>query len=197
MLGGHSGIYNQRSHEKHLPAPVFQLSNNQVALLLRHLWATDGTVFIGKNIKNPSPRLAFSTNSERLANEVALLLLRFGIVARIGTVQQGQYRPMYPGRYFGKRQSTAIFRARGDIWRKRKYRAGHQAIPSPTHQQHQYGHHPHRNIRPGKSKMREKGISQRKMASMRETAYGGGPTSNFRLQETPSPGMPTCWKTGS
>ncbi len=38
------GIFGQRSHEKRIPAAVFRLSNAQIAQLLRHLWATDGSI---------------------------------------------------------------------------------------------------------------------------------------------------------
>ncbi|HXA60443.1 MAG TPA: replicative DNA helicase, partial [Streptosporangiaceae bacterium] len=39
------GLFGLRSHEKFVPAPVFRLPKEQVALFLRHLWATDGCVF--------------------------------------------------------------------------------------------------------------------------------------------------------
>ena len=42
------GIFGQRSHQKRVPAAAFRLPNDQIALLLRHLWATDGTVWIGE-----------------------------------------------------------------------------------------------------------------------------------------------------
>ncbi len=42
------GIFGQRSHEKRLPDDVFRLSNRQVALLLQHLWATDGCIALRK-----------------------------------------------------------------------------------------------------------------------------------------------------
>lgn len=73
------GIFGQRSHEKYLPLGVFQLSNKQLALFLRHLWATDGSVHVGKE----KPRIYFTTASELLIRDVAALLLRFGIIARI------------------------------------------------------------------------------------------------------------------
>ena len=39
-----SGLFGKRSHEKFVPQEVFALPNDQVALFLRHLWATDGSV---------------------------------------------------------------------------------------------------------------------------------------------------------
>ena len=89
------GIYGQRSHEKHLPAEVFSLDEEQIACLLRHLWATDGSVTMRKAGQRGAPRIYFSTCSRRLADDVAALLLRLAIVARIRTVHSAKGRPMY------------------------------------------------------------------------------------------------------
>src|SRR5581483_1446993 len=80
------GIYGQRSLEKRVPEAVFKLSNRQVALFLRHLWATDGTI----SVNTPGRRrgghgVHFSTCSRGLADDVAALLQRLGIIARIQT----------------------------------------------------------------------------------------------------------------
>ncbi|HSY04497.1 MAG TPA: replicative DNA helicase [Steroidobacteraceae bacterium] len=90
------GIFGQRSHQKHLPPAVFSLPQNQIALLLRHLWATEGTIAV----RNTEPRggghgVTFTTCSRRLADDVAALLLRLSIVARIHTVKSGNYRAIY------------------------------------------------------------------------------------------------------
>ena len=39
------GLFGLRSHEKFVPAPLFSVPREQVALFLRHLWATDGCVW--------------------------------------------------------------------------------------------------------------------------------------------------------
>jgi len=80
------GIYGQRSHEKRLPEQVFTLANDQIALLLQHLWATDGSVVVPPPGSRSAPRVYFSTCIPVLAQEVASLLLRLGIVARLRTV---------------------------------------------------------------------------------------------------------------
>jgi replicative DNA helicase len=77
------GIYGHRSNEKRLPEQVFTLGVDQIALLLRHLWATDGSVFVRPPGERGPPRVIFSTCSARLARDVAALLLRLGIVARL------------------------------------------------------------------------------------------------------------------
>jgi replicative DNA helicase len=89
------GIFGQRSHEKRLPAAVFTLADAQIALLLRHLWATDGSVTLRKPKARGGPRVYFSTVSAILAHDVAALLLRLGIVARIRTVHTTSGRPTY------------------------------------------------------------------------------------------------------
>jgi replicative DNA helicase len=90
------GIFGQRSHQKHLPAEVFSLADDQVACLLRHLWATDGSVTLRTSGVRPSPRIYYSTCSRRLAFDVAALLMRLGIVARLRTVITAKAaRPQY------------------------------------------------------------------------------------------------------
>jgi replicative DNA helicase len=87
------GLFGCRGHEKHVPREVFGFSSEQVALFLRHLWATDGHISVRRNRGRESVAIHYSTNSRRLADDVAALLLRFGIVTRIKTTQKGAYRP--------------------------------------------------------------------------------------------------------
>ncbi len=89
------GIFGQRSHEKRLPSAVFTLANDQIALLLCHLWATDGTIVPRKPGQRGSHGVSFSTCSRGLTEDVAALLLRLGIVARTHTVTSGHARPLY------------------------------------------------------------------------------------------------------
>jgi replicative DNA helicase len=89
------GIFGQRSHQKRLPQDVFRLANDQVALLLRHLWATDGSITLRKAGTRGSHRVYFATCSEALARDVMALLLRLEIVARLKTVHSLQGRPVF------------------------------------------------------------------------------------------------------
>ena len=88
------GVFNQRSYEKHIPPGIFSLKNRQIALLLKHLWATDGVISIREREKREGT-IHYTTNSGKLAFDVAALLLRFSIVARIITVQRKTYRPTF------------------------------------------------------------------------------------------------------
>ena len=91
------GIFNQRSHQKRVPSEVFQLANDQIALFLRHLWATDGCIWTStRTDRMPRARVFLSTNSRGLSQDVATLFLRFGIVARIRTTKQSKYKPVHP-----------------------------------------------------------------------------------------------------
>jgi replicative DNA helicase len=87
------GLYGLRSHEKFIPAGVFSLADSQVALFLRHLWATDGSVTVNRNGR--AGRIYYGSTSRRLIEDVANLLRRFSINARIRQVTQGPYRPQY------------------------------------------------------------------------------------------------------
>jgi replicative DNA helicase len=89
---GTMGLYGRRSHEKFVPARVFALPDEQIALFLRHLWATDGSV---TTPGAGSVRIYYSTTSRRLASDVQQLLLRLDLRARVRKVQNGRHRPGY------------------------------------------------------------------------------------------------------
>jgi replicative DNA helicase len=89
------GIFGQRSHLKRVPDAAFRLSNRQVALLLRHLWATDGCIHVRRAGSRGGHSVFFASCSRGLAEDVAALLLRLDIVARIATVPQKSGRSLY------------------------------------------------------------------------------------------------------
>ncbi len=96
-------LYGKRSHEKFIPAQVFSLSNKQVRLFLRHLWATDGSVTASKT----GVRIYYASSSRRLALDVQTLLLRLDIRARVRTVR-GKLRPMWTVDVTGAQQRQAF-----------------------------------------------------------------------------------------
>jgi replicative DNA helicase len=106
------GIFGQRSHQKHLPAEVFALANSQIALFLRHLWATDGTIAPRKTGRG-GHGVSFSTCSRRLADDVAALLLRLGIGSRTQTVREGNSRSIYMVGVSGSESRRTFFREVG------------------------------------------------------------------------------------
>jgi replicative DNA helicase len=87
------GLFGKRSHEKFIPEQVFSLPKAQIALFLKHLWATDGSITITKNQRGG--HIYYASTSRRLADDVARLLLRFGINARIAVARKNGYRDGY------------------------------------------------------------------------------------------------------
>ena len=85
------GIENLRSYDKHLPAVLYLANRAETAVFLRHLWATDGNVTVGG--PTTAPKVYYATSSRSLADGVAVLLSRFGIIARIREVNKAGYRP--------------------------------------------------------------------------------------------------------
>ncbi|WP_211254693.1 replicative DNA helicase [Knoellia aerolata] len=87
------GLFGARSHEKFVPADVFTLPKEQIALFLRHLWATDGSVTVLKNGRGG--RVYYASTSRRLVDDVSRLLLRFGIQTRVRVTKKPGYRDGY------------------------------------------------------------------------------------------------------
>lgn len=168
------GIYNQRSYQKNIPEIVFRFSNAKVAILLRHLWATDGCIYVSKNRSNV---IHYSTNSRTLAHDVAVLLLRFGIVARIKTVHKKQYKPNHMVVISGAASQRIFLREIGAF--------GPRCVQAIALEQALQGVVANTNVDTLPQKlfervrllMCEQNISQRRMANMRGTAYGG--TAHF------------------
>ena len=89
------GIEDRRSYEKRIPDVLHSASNAEIAVFLRHLWATDGSVTVPKPGSSTAPEVYYATTSRELAAGVMRLLSRFGIIARTTTVRKAGYRPGY------------------------------------------------------------------------------------------------------
>ena len=87
------GIEDLRAPEKRLPAAMYAASDAEICLFLRHLWATDGCVWLPHDT-SPA-KVYYASSSRELAYGVAHLLARLGIIARIRQVQKAGYRPNY------------------------------------------------------------------------------------------------------
>jgi replicative DNA helicase len=77
------GLFGLRSHEKFIPKEIFSLPRPKLALFLRHLWATGGSVTVAGS---GFVRVYYGSSSEQLARDLQSLLLRFGIRARLRAV---------------------------------------------------------------------------------------------------------------
>ncbi len=93
------GLFGLRSFEKFVPQQVFALPTDQVALFLRHLWATDGSVHW--DVKQRQGRIYYASTSRRLVDDTMQLLLRLGINSRIYRARKAGYRDSWHLRIFG------------------------------------------------------------------------------------------------
>ncbi|MBT9317058.1 replicative DNA helicase [Leptothoe spongobia] len=172
------GIFNQRSADKHIPAEIFQLPDHQIALLLKHLWATDGCIsnYHHPNGKKYKASIFFSTVSEQLARDVMALLLRLHIASKMRWTKSNCYEVHIYGKNhqlkfldqvgaFGPRVKPAIA-AKAELLRRGKANPNRDTLPIQVFDL-------------VKQKMKEQGISQRQMAALRGTSYGG--SSHFKF----------------
>ncbi len=102
------GLFGLRSHEKFVPDAVFSLPDEQVALFLRHLWATDGCVWWDERLN--IGRIYYASTSRRLAEDVARLLLRFGVLTRLKPTTKGSYRTCWQLHIFGVENQMTFLR---------------------------------------------------------------------------------------
>lgn len=173
------GIFDQRSHEKQLPAEVFRFSNRQCSLLLRHLWATDGTINLRTHGQKTMGSVSFTTASRRLAEDVAALLLRLGIVARIVRVVQGSYRPWFMTLVSGAPAQQRFLDTVGAFGPKREAAERLQAWLSTVTTNTNVDTLPNEIFRHVRNVMAAVGISHRQMARLRGTSYGGSSHFSF------------------
>ncbi|MGH8868732.1 MAG: replicative DNA helicase [Actinomycetes bacterium] len=87
------GLFGLRPHEKFVPEGIFGLPKEQVALFLRHLWATDGS--IRWDPVHGQARIYYASTSKPLVDGVAQLLLRLGVMSRVKCVRKHGYRNGY------------------------------------------------------------------------------------------------------
>jgi replicative DNA helicase len=173
------GIFGQRSDQKRLPREVFRLPNRQLAILLQHLWATDGSISVSKPTRHGGHSVYYATNSIGLAGDVAALLLRFGIVTRTYEVEEDGYLPGYQVNVSGTEAQQRFLDQIGAF--------GPRVEPAAALAEAIIGIEPNTNVdtvprevfASVKARMREKSITQRAMAAMRGTSYGGNAHFKF------------------
>ncbi len=86
------GIEDLRSYEKRIPAILYSASDREIALFLRHLWGADGSARPGGS---SAPKACYAASGRALADGVARLLARLGIIARIRRTEEADHRPGY------------------------------------------------------------------------------------------------------
>src|SRR5665213_534715 len=167
------GIFGQRSHDKRVPDELFGLCNVDIAMFVRHLWATDGSIFLRKPGSRGSARVYLATCSRGLADDVAALLLRFGIVARIRATQQASHRPVYSVDVSGSDDQRRFLDHIGA--------AGPRIAPAVMLRKYLLSIVPNPNVDTlplavfgdVRVAMARQAVTQRAMAAMRGTAFGG------------------------
>ena len=173
------GIYGQRSHEKRLPSEVFQLCDEQIGLLLRHLWATDGSITVRKAGQKGSHSAYFATSSHGLALDVAALLMRLGIVARIRKSVKGAYRPMYSVDVSGAEHQCAFLQKVGAFGPRVAPAAALRAALEASRPNTNVDTLPVEAFADIRASMRARGVTTRAMTALRGTAYGGASHFSF------------------
>ncbi len=171
------GVFGQRSHEKRVPELAFRLPNDQIALLLRHLWATDGSIWGGPvGTGKLATRVYYATTSVGLAQDVAALLLRLGIVARVSAVASGSGRIWNVGVSGAVAQRWFLSLVGGFGPRLRQAEALDLLLPAANTNVDTL---PIETWAVVRAAMAKRGITQRSMANLRGTAYGG--TSHLKF----------------
>ena len=167
------GIFDQRSHQKHVPEAAFRLGEEQIGLLLQHLWATDGCVWVSTSGPRRT-RVAYTTSSERLAADVSALLLRLGIVARRTVVaSRGSHRPVH---------HVVVSGADAQLRFLDRVRAFGPRVPGAERLlEHLAASRTNTDVDPRpveawpktRAPMTDRGLTTRAMAELRGTRYGG------------------------
>jgi replicative DNA helicase len=80
------GVWDLRSWQKKIPSVLFEQSPQKIALFLRHLWATGGSV---------ASTIYYATSSNELAHGMQDLLTRLDIRSRLRTVPGRRGRTQY------------------------------------------------------------------------------------------------------
>jgi replicative DNA helicase len=93
------GLFGKRSYEKYVPKEVFSAPNDQIALFLRHLWATDGSVRWDAKVQQG--RLYYASTSRQFIDDVTHLLLRLGIRSRVCRARKAGLRDCWHLNIFG------------------------------------------------------------------------------------------------
>jgi replicative DNA helicase len=175
------GIFNQRSHQKHLPPAVFQLSDAQIGLLLKHLWATEGSIHVRPAGRRGAPAVYFCSCSEQLIRDVAALLLRLGMVGRIQQVRQNSGRPLWSVYVSGSEQQ-ALFLARVGAFGPREAPAKALAAKlAVTRSNPNVDTLPQELYAQLRSSMSAQGLTRRQIGSLRGTIY-----SSDKFRHSPS-----------
>lgn len=84
----YAGLYDKLSAQKFVPKEIFSMSDDKIAIFLSRMFSTDGWVSVSettgrwhKNDRSLLTQVGYSSMSERLVDDIRILLLRLGIVS--------------------------------------------------------------------------------------------------------------------
>ena len=169
------GAWGLRAWEKRVPPAVFTQPPEALALFLKHLWATDGCIHMGRS-ETSIPRIYYATSSRGLAQDVQSLLLRLGINARLTVVpQKGKGRDQYPVQISGKPDLDRFIQLIGAVGQRKV-----QAMESVSLHLDSVSGNTNRDVLPSSlwndfaiPAMEAAGITGRELASRLKMAYSG------------------------
>ncbi len=99
------------SHQKFVPDPAFSLPDDRLALFLRHLWATAGSV--SWDTWASAGKIYYASPGRRLAEDVSRLLLRFGVLTRLTQISRSGDRSCWHLTVDGAENQLAFLREVG------------------------------------------------------------------------------------
>jgi replicative DNA helicase len=109
--------FGLRSYEKRVPEQVFAQPLRAITVFLRHLWATDGCIWIAKD--GDQANIYYATSSHQLATDVQDLLTRLGINARVSRHAGKRGRPQYHVTVSGAPDQLAFVKRVGGLGEQR------------------------------------------------------------------------------
>ncbi len=79
------GLHGSSAWTKFIPSTLFGVDDRQIALFLRHLWATEGSATRSIDAQGADVGTHYATISHRFALDIQRLLLRLGVRSTIST----------------------------------------------------------------------------------------------------------------
>ncbi len=128
------GLAGKGSAAKFVPAPVFQLPPDQLAVFLNRLFATDGWITV---LSSGQVQLGYASVSERLARQVQHLLLRFGVIGSLRARRieyRGTRRPAWQLDVTDARSIRTFLEEVGIFGKEERARAALEALARKRYQ---------------------------------------------------------------
>ena len=166
-------IYGQHSRAKILPKQIFELTDSKIKLFMKHLWATDGCIYVQKGNSKSKVAIYYASGSKILAMQVQHLLLRLGILSTITVSKKEGYEDIFDVQIQGKIEQTKFLKDIGCVGAKvLKIRKALKFLS-------EIKENPNNDVVPKdvwkliKGTLKEKGISTREFHKMLGWSYSG------------------------